>query len=119
MKKLIIIVSLLMPLAFVSNAQKTAAKKIQVIDQAVNPVRHWRIYSFEMVDRQATNIKQLKLSLAAVKGVQKVEPHDNTEVSARVLIYVDENMILNKSVELKNAFTTAGFDLVNIPVETK
>ena len=44
MKKIIVFVLLLMPLAFVVNAQKSSTKKMQVIDRSYNPVRHWRIY---------------------------------------------------------------------------
>ena len=91
---------------------------MQVIDRSYNPVRHWRIYVFETVDQQPMDITQLKASLLATKGVQRVEPNAET-MSKRVLIYADERMMLSKSVELKNAFTNAGVELSNIPVETK
>ena len=115
MKKITVIL-LLLAATFMSVNAQSSLKKITVIDRAWNPVRHWRIYSFEMSDRVPVDMSKLKKSLSEIKGVQKAEAAPQ---SARVLIYVNEDMILGKSNELKNAFTTNGFDLVNIPVENK
>ena len=118
MKKIIILIVLLMPLAFVANAQKSNLKKLQVLDYSHNPVRHWRIYVFETMDKQPTDMKQLLANLTATKGVQKIAPHESDKI-ARILIYTDENLVLSQSKELKSAFANANFDLTNIPNETK
>ncbi len=120
MKKIIILIAsmFLMGISSSTFAQKNAPRKISIIDQANNSVRHWRIYVFETDDKQPMDLIALKKNITNVKGVLSVEPNNVTE-NKRVLIYLDEKTTLSKNVELKNAFATSGFEITNIPINEK
>ncbi len=120
MKKIIIFLALILPLSFALNAQQAnkSLKRIKIIDQAENPVRHWRLYSFEMENQQPANMELLMKNLKAVKGVTDVVPRNET-ISKRILITINFDMRLSKSVELKNAFTNSGFEITNMPDSEK
>ena len=116
MKKIIILLALLMPLAFVANAQKNNLRKIQVLDYSHNPVKHSHLYVFETLDKQPTDMSLLLANLKSTKGFIEVAAHDAGNI-ARVLIYVDESLMFKNNNELKNVFSKSGFDVVNIPIE--
>ena len=120
MKKMIILIAsmFLMGISVSTFAQKGAVRKLNIIDQSNNPVRNWHLYVFETNDQQPLDLVALRKNLTAVKGVLKVEPNNVSE-NKRVLIYLDEKTLISKSIELKNAFATSGFEITNIPINEK
>ena len=120
MKKIIIIIASMFLVGISANtfAQKNTTRKLNIIDQSNNPVRHWHLYVFETEDKQPMDLVALRKNLTAVKGVLKVDP-SNVTANPRALVFLDEKTMISKSEDLKNAFKSSGFEITNIPTNEK
>ncbi len=114
MKKILTLIFTLFSLGVL--AQNQNLKKIEVVDQNHNTIRHTRLYSFMTDDRQPTNLSKVWNGLHSLSGVIKLTPTSlESGSSYRLAIEVDDKIILKNSKEIKKIFEDNGFQLVNIP----
>jgi hypothetical protein len=118
MKKTILAISILLSLAIGSNAQQSSAPKrmpVQLIDQAHNPVRHWRIFVFETTNASdLINVADALKNFQKVKGFLNMQPIASEQAtSRRLVLYFEENMDLLKSLDLEKILAANNLVLIN------